>query len=1307
MKNVIFSILLIIPQFAFSQAQHINYGQFESIGHFYEVLNEFSPKNHPGNGTKKQLVWKSQDNIYVYGNDNSSYYYGNSSFWVFNLTLKQWKCIQDNDINVNFGVKGVYNSTNTPGKRSQSITFIDNEGNLYLWGGTGIDYTTYTIPYNDLWKYDVSIQQWAWIGGADNAGNYGAIGIESDLFFPSARIDVNPILSNDGMLFFYGGYYRYSNKFDLWKYNPNNNSWTLLFLPSDNMQNIGNIGVEDINNKPGVLIDYTSWFYNNNLYIFGGTTESSTCIECVQKKIWKFNLATNLWACIKNPNTIDAIYGTQNISDIDNTPPSLENMSNAIVLNNEVYFFGGYEKGEGTDEWNKGLHNSLWRYNLITNEWTWLKGKQLTNHPGFFGKKGVERIENMPASRLNSFLWNDGNIIKLFGGSVYNSFMNYSQDFWDYKIETNNFIWKDGLSSAYQHTSHSPHYYYEDLNTPSVYNLAIPGKLKWGEKGEKLWFFIKNLQPFLGSTPLGGMFEYDVTTSTCHKIKEFALNPYNSGIYGQLNVPDILNIPPYRTDACLWENETNLYLLGGSGNTIYYNDFWTFDKTTKNWTWINGSKNDETPYFFYSDIGVANQSNFPKCRRKALTWVDAEGDLWLFSGNNNSFTGGLLHDFWKFDVSDNVWILMGGDQNEISTISSDDFLNNYPPYVNRAATWSKGNDLYFYGGHGLGQGTWLSRGLLSDIWKYSISGNSWTNISGNRKININGNYGIKGYGFVTNVPGSRENYVTWSDDYGNLWLYGGEGKGTSGSAISNLFDLWKYDLSLNLWIWMDGLNTQPIWFDPIFDAYNYYLPRRVGNYSLTFKGNGKHYLANTVDSPLWEFDFSFYNNDYNVIEGTARFNENNNCDSNDISVPNLKLKINNINENLFYTNVNGYYKIYTSFQNNTLDVGIGENNNFFNIDPLSSTINFSSYNESYVQDFCVSPNGTINDLEIIVVPVNDARPGFDNYYKIIYRNKGNTTLSGSVQLSYNEDINDFVSSSITPSSQIAGQLEWNFTNLLPFESRTILVTFNLNSPQGIPPVNGGDIINFTGLILPLEGDASPVDNSFWLRQLVVNSYDPNDKICFQGEQIFPEMVGEYVTYRIRFENEGNGDAINVVIKDIIDTTKFILESIVSLDASHPYRMTLTQGNKVEFFFENINLPFDEDNNDGYVIFKIKTKDNLVLGDVLKNQAEIYFDYNFPINTNEYSTTISDKLGLYETHPNIELILYPNPVNDLLYIQTKEYIKKAELYDLSGRIILVFIGVENNQINLNELPSGNYLLRIQTEKGSKVEKIVKE
>jgi transcriptional regulator with GAF, ATPase, and Fis domain len=42
-----------------------------------------------------------------------------------------------------------------------------------------------------------------------------------------------------------------------------------------------------------------------------------------------------------------------------------------------------------------------------------------------------------------------------------------------------------------------------------------------------------------------------------------------------------------------------------------------------------------------------------------------------------------------------------------------------------------------------------------------------------------------------------------------------------------------------------------------------------------------------------------------------------------------------------------------------------------------------------------------------------------------------------------------------------------------------------------------------------------------LNQTVVNSLDPNDKICLEGNKITPEMVGKYVHYSIHFENSGN------------------------------------------------------------------------------------------------------------------------------------------------------------------------------------------
>jgi hypothetical protein len=64
-------------------------------------------------------------------------------------------------------------------------------------------------------------------------------------------------------------------------------------------------------------------------------------------------------------------------------------------------------------------------------------------------------------------------------------------------------------------------------------------------------------------------------------------------------------------------------------------------------------------------------------------------------------------------------------------------------------------------------------------------------------------------------------------------------------------------------------------------------------------------------------------------------------------------------------------------------------------------------------------------------------------------------------------------------------------------------------------------------------------------------------------------------------------------------------------------------NRAEFIFENINLPFTEPDKHGYVAFKIKTKPNLVLGNTVTNQADIFFDYNFPITTNLTSTTIAN------------------------------------------------------------------------------------
>ncbi|WP_343607527.1 DUF7619 domain-containing protein [Chryseobacterium oranimense] len=382
-----------------------------------------------------------------------------------------------------------------------------------------------------------------------------------------------------------------------------------------------------------------------------------------------------------------------------------------------------------------------------------------------------------------------------------------------------------------------------------------------------------------------------------------------------------------------------------------------------------------------------------------------------------------------------------------------------------------------------------------------------------------------------------------------------------------------------------------------------------------------------------------------------------------------------------------------------------ENPAYFSIYPANFTANFPAMASPLTQNFCITANGSHPDLEIVIIPLNSAVPGFNSDYKIVYKNKGTTMQSGTVGFSYNDSIMDFVSSTVTPDAQSTGSLTWNFTGLLPFETREVKIKFELNTPTDTPPVNDGDVLNYMAQINGAPDD-TPSDNTFTLNQTVVNSLDPNDKTCLEGTMIAQTLVGDYVHYLIRFENQGTANARNIVVKDVIDASKFDISTLTPLNASHSFVTRIT-GNTAEFIFDNIQLPFDDANNDGYISFKIKTKSTLNMGDAFSNTASIYFDYNAPIITNTYTTTVRNVLAVSETKTGNENIsIYPNPVEDTLYIKSGEEIIKVEIYDASGRILNT-TGVKANSVNVTGLAKGNYLIKLFTKDKTMVQKFIKK
>lgn len=450
--------------------------------------------------------------------------------------------------------------------------------------------------------------------------------------------------------------------------------------------------------------------------------------------------------------------------------------------------------------------------------------------------------------------------------------------------------------------------------------------------------------------------------------------------------------------------------------------------------------------------------------------------------------------------------------------------------------------------------------------------------------------------------------------------------------------------------------------------------------------------------------------EFYTVQGNSKFDENNDgCDALDALFSNLKFNITDgINTGSLIANTSGNYSIPVQAGTHTI-TPFFENTSYFTASPSSVSVTFPTQTSPFTQNFCITANGVHPDLEVSVLPIQPARPGFDAKYKLVYKNKGNTTQSGAVNVSFNDAVLDFVSANPVVTTQAINNLSWNFSNLLPFETREIAFTLNVNSPMETPAVNAGDVLNYIATITSPAIDDLPNDNTFVYNQTVVNSYDPNDKTCLEGVTIPPSKVGDYVHYMIRFENNGTSNAQNIVVKDMIDTNKFDISSLVPIKGSHSFVTNISAGNKVEFIFENINLPFDDANNDGYISFKIKTKPTLTTGSSFSNSASIYFDYNAPIVTNTATTTIQ-ALSRQDFEFSNYFRLYPNPVNSVLNIVAKEVVEisSINIYNTLGQLVLVVPNAQNvKTVDVSILSSGNYFIKINSDKGTSNTKFIKQ
>jgi len=443
------------------------------------------------------------------------------------------------------------------------------------------------------------------------------------------------------------------------------------------------------------------------------------------------------------------------------------------------------------------------------NEWTWMSGSSTAGARGVYGTLGAPSSSNVPGARSGSVSWIDGSgNLWLFGGlGGAGDPAGDLNDLWEFNPSSNEWTWVNGSNTGNTYGAFSESGVYGTQGVASASNVPPPrdSAVSWTDSSGNLWLF--GGEGFTSGTTSGqfnDLWEFNTTTKEWTWVS--GSNTINAtGAYGTLGVASASNVPGARGSvscgaALSWTDSSgNFWLFGGCGPNGLLNDLWVFNPTSKEWTWVSGSKTANA-VGVYGTQGVASSNNVPGARGYAVSWTDKSGNFWLYGGEGEGPTGiagGDLSDLWEFNPSTKEWTWVSGSSSgsvvPVYGTQGVASASNTPGGRDSAVSWtdSSGN-LWLFGGFDYDGGT--TNQILNDLWEFSPTTKEWTWVGGSNTGEAKGFYGTPGTASASGAPGARGSQgiaVTWTDSSGNFWLFGGIGYDSAGTWGS-LNDLWRY-----------------------------------------------------------------------------------------------------------------------------------------------------------------------------------------------------------------------------------------------------------------------------------------------------------------------------------------------------------------------------------------------------------------------------------------------------------------------------------------------------------------------------------
>jgi len=192
---------------------------------------------------------------------------------------------------------------------------------------------------------------------------------------------------------------------------------------------------------------------------------------------------------------------------------------------------------------------------------------------------------------------------------------------------------------------------------------------------------------------------------------------------------------------------------------------------------------------------------------------------------------------------------------------------------------------------------------------------------------------------------------------------------------------------------------------------------------------------------------------------------------------------------------------------------------------------------------------------------------------------------------------------------------WFFTNLYPGHTLKREISLQMPGPPDFPI---GDLLEF-GIQVDFEDENGAHSNPLNTHRVEVRcSFDPNDKLVSPEYPDNYALIGEDLIYTVRFQNTGNAEAYDVVIKDLL-SSDLDLSTFRYITSSHEDVLTTYIDDRMlTFEFIDIFLPDSTTNFDGsqgYVMYSIRANETVEENTNIENTANIFFDYNPAVVTN--------------------------------------------------------------------------------------------